>query len=155
MEEALSALKDTPIPTILVVAGIFFVLLSVATQLSGKISVEPTQRRAALLAGGLLIAIGVGLYLGGNLRSASDGKTSEGSLTYEPDTNRYGDDYKSIDLTNPDPYVCQHACQEDSKCQAYTYVPPGIQGSNAKCWLKNLQPAITSARGLVSGIRTH
>jgi hypothetical protein len=41
----LEALKDTPIPTILVVAGIAFLLLSVAGQLTGRIVVPPERQR--------------------------------------------------------------------------------------------------------------
>jgi hypothetical protein len=43
MESAIAALKDTPIPTILVIAGIVFLLLAIAGQLAGRIAVPPER----------------------------------------------------------------------------------------------------------------
>jgi hypothetical protein len=48
----LAALKGTPIPAILVVAGIVFLLLSVAGQLAGRIAVAPERQRWAAMIGG-------------------------------------------------------------------------------------------------------
>lgn len=36
--------------------------------------------------------------------------------------------------------VCRKACGADSKCRAYTYVKPGVQGADAVCWLKDRAP---------------
>jgi hypothetical protein len=63
MESIIGALKDTPIPTILVVAGIVFLLLSIAGQLAGRITVPPEQRRWAAVMGGGLLAIGLALHI--------------------------------------------------------------------------------------------
>jgi hypothetical protein len=52
MESVLTALKDTPIPTILVVAGIAFLLLAIAGQLAGRIVVAPERQRWAAFIGG-------------------------------------------------------------------------------------------------------
>lgn len=59
----LAAFKDTPIPTILVVAGILFLLLAIAGQLAGKIAVPPERQRQAMIMGGLLLAVGIALHL--------------------------------------------------------------------------------------------
>jgi hypothetical protein len=63
MESLFAALKDTPIPTILVVAGIVFLLLSIAGQLAGRITVPPEQRRRATIIGCLLVVVGVALHV--------------------------------------------------------------------------------------------
>jgi len=63
MESLLGALKDTPIPTILVIAGILFLLLSIAGQLAGRITVPPEQRRHATVIGCLLVVVGVALHV--------------------------------------------------------------------------------------------
>jgi hypothetical protein len=55
--------KDTPIPTILVVSGILFLLLSVADQFAGKISINPARQRLAVVIGSVLIVLGIGLYI--------------------------------------------------------------------------------------------
>ena len=62
MNEVLGAIKDTPLPTILVLAGIVFLLLSVAGSLAGNITVQPGQQRTAGLVGTVLIALGLALY---------------------------------------------------------------------------------------------
>jgi hypothetical protein len=45
MDSIIAALKDTPLPTILVVAGIAFLLLAVAGQIAGRIVVAPERQR--------------------------------------------------------------------------------------------------------------
>src|SRR5262249_32094487 len=38
--------------------------------------------------------------------------------------------------------LCQHSCAGDSRCQAWTWVKPGIQGPAAHCWLKSRVPEL-------------
>jgi hypothetical protein len=63
MESLLGALKETPIPTIMVVAGIAFLLLAIARQLAGRIVVAPERQRWAAFIGGGLLAIGLALHI--------------------------------------------------------------------------------------------
>jgi hypothetical protein len=63
MESLLGALKDTPIPTIMVVAGVVFLLLSIAGQLAGRITVPPERQRQATIIGCLLVVVGVALHV--------------------------------------------------------------------------------------------
>jgi hypothetical protein len=61
MKDILVAVKDTPLPTILVIAGIMFLLLSIANQLVGKIAVPPERQRWAGAIGGVLLVLGIAL----------------------------------------------------------------------------------------------
>jgi hypothetical protein len=70
----------------------------------------------------------------------------------EPDTNRFGGDYVGLDLSQPKPIWCAAYCAQDARCRAYSYVPPGVQGPQAKCWLKDSVPATGYAPGVVSGV---
>jgi hypothetical protein len=63
MENVITALKDTPIPTLLVIAGIVFLLLSIAGQLAGRITVPPERQRQATIIGCLLVVVGVALHV--------------------------------------------------------------------------------------------
>jgi hypothetical protein len=63
VEALIAALKNTPIPTILVVVGIVFLLLSIAGQLAGRIVVPPERQRQAAIIGGLLLVVGVALNI--------------------------------------------------------------------------------------------
>ena len=69
MESIIDTLKDTPIPTILVIAGILFFLLAIAGQLAGRIAVAPERQRWAALIGGGLLAIGLALHIVPQLQS--------------------------------------------------------------------------------------
>jgi hypothetical protein len=63
MDTLLTALKNTPIPTILVVAGIAFLLLSIVGQLAGRVTVPPERQRQATIIGCLLLVIGIVLHV--------------------------------------------------------------------------------------------
>ena len=61
----------------------------------------------------------------------------------ECNSNRYGSDYASFDLPQADPRLCLQRCTGDNSCRAWTYVKPGVQGANARCYLKNPAPPAT------------
>jgi hypothetical protein len=67
--------------------------------------------------------------------------------TFESRIDRPGRDYKNFDLTGADPNLCRAAClTERSNCKAWTYVRPGFQGPQARCWLKtDVPPAFTNS----------
>ena len=74
-----------------------------------------------------------------------------GPMEYNMD--RMGSDYSNFDLSRPDPQLCQDACQNDPNCVAWTYVKPGFQGPNPRCWLKNAVPQLTPNPFCVSGVK--
>jgi hypothetical protein len=51
------------------------------------------------------------------------------------------------------PTVCERDCQLNGKCQAWTFVKPGYQGNQAKCWLKSARPAAVNNDCCISGYR--
>ena len=63
MESVIAALKDTPIPTLLLVAGIVLLLLSIAGQLAGRIAVPPERQRWAAIIGSVLLVTGLALQV--------------------------------------------------------------------------------------------
>lgn len=71
----------------------------------------------------------------------------------ELNTNRPGSDYKNFDLSSADPQLCQQECYNDAQCKAYTYVKPGYQGANARCWLKNAVPNPQTDDCCISGVK--
>ncbi len=72
----------------------------------------------------------------------------------EIDTDRPGMDYNSFDLSNADCYLCYNACENDPTCKAWTYVKPGIQGQNARCWLKSGVPTQVQNTCCISGYKS-
>jgi PAN domain len=72
--------------------------------------------------------------------------------TFEPNTDRMGSDYRSFDLPAPNPQLCEQTCMNESVCRAWTFVLPGFQGPQARCWLKNSIPAATASDCCTSGI---
>jgi hypothetical protein len=57
--ELISSLKDTPLPILLILAGLFFLLLSVAAKVGGAIEVSPTQQKIAIPIGLSLLSLGI------------------------------------------------------------------------------------------------
>lgn len=69
-------------------------------------------------------------------------------------TNLPGSDYKSFWLNEDRWELCQAACQAESGCQSFTYVKAGVQGTQARCWLKNAVPGAVANQGCcVSGVK--
>ena len=66
-------------------------------------------------------------------------------------TNLPGHDYANFDA--PSAFVCRTTCGGESRCQAYTWVKPGIQGPSGHCWLKDAVPAIVKDACCDSGPR--
>ena len=75
------------------------------------------------------------------------------SFALEPNTDRPGMDYTSFDLPSANPSLCEQACNGDSNCVAFTYVNPGVQGTSARCWLKNGIPTAYPATCCTSGVK--
>jgi PAN domain-containing protein len=73
--------------------------------------------------------------------------------TYEPGIDRPGGDYRSFDLGAPNAAQCAAACMADGQCAAYTYVNPGVQSANARCWLKNAIPSPVANPCCTSGLK--
>ena len=79
--------------------------------------------------------------------------SSPAAASQEFQTNRLGGDYRSFDLATADPALCQQQCLNESKCVAWTYVNPGVQGNQARCWLKSTIPGPTRNACCVSGTK--
>lgn len=73
--------------------------------------------------------------------------------TLEPGMDRAGKDYRAFWLAEPNPQVCMDTCRSESRCAAWTYVKPGIQGSKARCWLKNSVPTVRANGCCTSGVK--
>jgi hypothetical protein len=71
----------------------------------------------------------------------------------EQGVNRNGSDYKDLDLASAEPALCAQACAGETKCKAWTYVKPGVQGDKAKCWLKDTVPQPSPDENCVSGVK--
>src|SRR5262245_51200379 len=102
----------------------------------------------------LLLMIGcVALPLQGQTSTAT--ATFVGSFSSENDTDRpgLGSDYSNFDLSEASPLPCQLACLNDARCRAFTYVKPGVQGPNARCWLKSSVPAARPSTCCISGVK--
>jgi hypothetical protein len=75
------------------------------------------------------------------------------ALGMEFNTDRMGLDYRDFDLTQADPALCQSSCNADGRCRAWTYVRPGVQGPQARCWLKNEVPVSQPSPCCISGVK--
>jgi len=52
--------------------------------------------------------------------------------------DRHGGDYRQFETaSDPQGKSCEHACESDGGCRAWTYVRPGYVGNAAVCYLKN------------------
>jgi hypothetical protein len=82
------------------------------------------------------------------------GSDSPVRVSAENNVDRHGQDYRNFDLPRPSPDLCSDACAHDPNCKAYTYVKAGVQGPNARCWLKSGVPPGTPSTCCVSGVKS-
>jgi len=80
--DLIQSLSQTPLPTILVVAGIIFLFLSIGGRLGAQIATDTIKRKFAGLLGVMLLIGGISLYFAGQLptqvpRKESPSKTVE------------------------------------------------------------------------------
>ncbi len=78
-------------------------------------------------------------------------KSSFDITVKEPKRDRPGRNYKNFPLPEADVDVCRNRCAEASRCKAYTYVKPGLQGAEAWCWLKESVPDAVQNNCCTSG----
>ena len=71
----------------------------------------------------------------------------------EDNTDRPGLDYKSFWVSGG-PEDCRYACEADVDCKAFTYVRAGVQGPQARCYLKYSIPNAVPNKDCVSGVRS-
>ena len=67
--------------------------------------------------------------------------------------DRPGSDYNGFDLATTNPKACSDSCAGDPTCKAWTYVNPGIQGPNARCYLKSPAPGPVNNSCCISGVK--
>jgi hypothetical protein len=73
----------------------------------------------------------------------------------EQDTDRTGSDMYGFDMTQPDAVQCQATCTINAQCKAWTFVKAGLQGPNARCYLKNGVPPPARNGCCVSGAKAN
>jgi hypothetical protein len=59
--------------------------------------------------------------------------------------------YRSLGADNAQ--QCQAACTREARCKAWTWVKPGVDGSSAKCWLRDPAPAPGKDECCTSGVK--
>ena len=73
----------------------------------------------------------------------------------EQDVDRLGSDYQNFDLSEARYELCRDACANDPSCRAYSYVKPGIQALNARCWLKSSVSDPVPSPCFISGVKQY
>lgn len=115
--------------------------------LNESLKLNPKEPRAWALKVEALEALG-------RTSEAEAASTTFKSLDMEVDVNRIGEDYLDFTLTYPDPALCKEACANDEHCKACTYVKPGYQGPDARCWLKDEVPPPTPGKCCISWVKS-
>jgi hypothetical protein len=62
LNDFFATLGDTPLPTLLILAGLFFLLLSIVAKVGALLVVSPARQRQATVLGLLLLIGGLGLH---------------------------------------------------------------------------------------------
>ena len=77
------------------------------------------------------------------------------SYTVEEGFDRPGGNYDSFEQTSSlqSPDLCHDACESQPQCRSFTYLKPGVDGPQARCWLKNAVPPPVENVCCISGVK--
>ena len=64
-----------------------------------------------------------------------------------------GGDFHRFALNIPDPGLCRQECHRYNQCVAWSFIKPGVQGSQAMCWLKSQAGQRRADGNAISGIK--
>jgi hypothetical protein len=78
-----------------------------------------------------------------------------GTNELEQNTDRPGSDYSFFSVPSADPEACLKACMVDENCKSFTLVRAGVQGPDARCFLKHSVSPPVADSCCVSGVRRH
>jgi len=77
----------------------------------------------------------------------------------EDNIDRPGGDFRNFPVNPPGPGsfgtvvdICRGNCERDGNCKAWTLVRAGLQGAQARCWLKSVIPAANFNGCCTSGV---
>lgn len=62
MNAILAAVFNAPLPSLMVVAGLFFLLLAIVSQIGGAITVSPERQKISVVIGAVLLVLGLFLH---------------------------------------------------------------------------------------------
>jgi hypothetical protein len=62
MDAILTAVLNAPLPSLMVAAGLFFLLLSIVSQVGGAITVSPRRQKISVVIGAVLLVLGLFLH---------------------------------------------------------------------------------------------
>jgi hypothetical protein len=71
MDAILAAVFNAPLPSLMVVAGLFFLLLSIVSKVGGAITVSPRRQKISVVIGAVLLVLGLFLHFKDVLFAAS------------------------------------------------------------------------------------
>jgi hypothetical protein len=107
MDDLFGTIKDTPLPTVLVVAGIIFWILAVAGSIAGKIRVQPGRQRAAGIIGTVLIVLGLVLYVA-PIKQRPHSTRADTPINTDTESNRPFIDCVKVQRIGPRPETLLH-----------------------------------------------
>ena len=78
--------------------------------------------------------------------------TTAANAARDGSTDRPGLDYRTFELSAPNPDLCESACKREQQCRSWTYSWPGAKGPKAMCALKTGVPPKRSDTCCISGV---
>ncbi|WP_323358011.1 hypothetical protein [Cyanobium gracile] len=84
MQDAIKAVQDTPIPNLLIAAGLLFLLLGFVNKLGGFIEVSPEQKKLTIPIGLLVLTAGLVLSMRMTTLGPIGGHTNGGEVNPPP-----------------------------------------------------------------------
>jgi len=151
MGDLIEHIIDAPLSNLCVLAGLAFLAIAVVGNISGKIGIAPGKagRIAAAVLGSVLLAYGVVTHVQSDKARTPPPAAARAFTPMQVDTDLFGADYQGFDASSLE--ACEAECKKDTRCKAWSYVKAGVQGPQARCYLKDHIPAPRPDTCCISG----
>ncbi|MFM7447546.1 MAG: hypothetical protein ACKO24_02975 [Leptolyngbyaceae cyanobacterium] len=103
MEDLIKGIQSTPIPTILIVVGLFILILAFVTKIGGIIEVSPEQKRGAIPIGLFVLVLGLVLHFSSASTNPPSAQNSPSEKPISPSATTSPSPTTSASSTSPEP----------------------------------------------------
>jgi hypothetical protein len=129
ISDYLKLLRDTPLPSILVIGGIIFLLLSVLQKAGTSVETKPGWERFSILIGVILLISGIGLYLVPPTSPLPSSAATQSPSPIDSISGKWVGTAKSGDFEFDATFIIENSCSVGTVCGTFDFPKISCSGT--------------------------